>query len=65
MQREKDDNNKEYHITNFGVHVLGLERAYSLVGSGLQWTYHLCVGTLVGGDRKMHVIGGAQEETAR
>ena len=22
-------------------------------------------GTLVGGDRKMHVIGGAQEETVR
>ena len=25
------------------------------------WTYPLCVGTLVGGDRKMRVTGGAQE----
>ena len=47
----------------FGVLVLRL-KGPPLNRYGLQWNYPFCLGTLVGGDRKMRVIGGAQEDSA-
>ena len=48
----------------FGVHVLHLDMGLHWIVPAFSGLTLFAKGTIVGGDRKMHVIGGVQEDSA-